>query len=579
MRRSLHGLLDSGEVTARFSDIFALQARRVRAALTTRLVLYGATAGALSAAAGAIGLAALGRPVFAAFALLAIGTAAAAVVAGRRRWSDSDVALFLDARLGANEAITTALGCGGDDDVANHVARVAEEALSGANARTVRPRILSRAHAVLPVALVVAVLAPRFVPAPRAPAPAPRASERVRVTLGELARVEELKTLTARTADERARREALAAKARALAERAATGVDRREALDALAKLREGVNAERAGLRTSAAGREAAARALAQNPEMQAAAEAIRRADPVALDREMERLASSLEKRSRQAALAGLDAAREAALAKGDGELAESLDEQKRLLKRRAEPSEALRELSRLLGDALPKDAGRALARLDRQSGASANALAEALASAVEGLTQAERERLAAALAAQAAGAQSESVLSKEDIERLAKALGSPEGVEALRRELEALARTPHSDASLRERAVAAVDLALAGAEGHVASAGAAAAGTPGGNQSAGEANGGKDEGGGPGTHGGETPPLAVSSFPSRAPGAPMGGIPIGQVPGVSPALPVAVRPSPRAEALEAARPRELGAVERSNVPREYREQVGRYFAP
>jgi hypothetical protein len=59
----------------------------------------------------------------------------------------------------------------------------------------------------------------------------------------------------------------------------------------------------------------------------------------------------------------------------------------------------------------------------------------------------------------------------------------------------------------------------------------------------------------------------------------MGGIPIGQIPGVSPALPVAVRPLPRAEALEAARPRELGAVERSNVPREYREQVGRYFAP
>lgn len=562
----------------RFSDLFAARARRVRAALAARLVLDGATAGAAATAAAAVALAALGRPIFGAFAPLGAGIAAATAVAIRRRWSDSDVALFLDARLGSNEAITTAVGSDGDGDVATHVAAMAVQALSPSSARTVRPRILFRVHAVLPLALAVAVLAPRFVPRPAVVAPAPKASQHVRVQLQELKQVDELKRLAARTADEHARREALAGRAKALAERAAKGVDRRDALDALAKLRESVNTERATLRTSAAGREAAARALSQHPETGAAAEALRRADVVAFDREMERIARSLEQRSRKAALTALSRAREAALAQKDGELAEILDEQRRLLKRREEPSEVLRELSRLLGDALPKDRGRALSRLDRQSGTNANNLAEALASAVQGLTKAERERLAEALTQQAAGAQSESVLSKDDLERLAKALASPEGIEALRRELKALSETPASDASLRERALAAIDLAIAGAESRVASAGPASA-NPGEGQGTSEANGAKDEGGGPGTHGGATPPLAVSSFPARAQGAPLGGIPIGQVPGVSPALPVAVQHLPRREALEAARPRELGAVERSNVPREYREQVGRYFAP
>jgi hypothetical protein len=565
-------------VQPRFSDLFATRARRVRAALAARFVLHGATAGAAATALAALALAALGRPIFAAFALLGAGIAAAAAVAMRRRWSDSDVALFLDARLGSNEAITTAVGSDGDGDVATHVAAMAVRALSPSSARTVRPRILFPAHALLPLALGVAMLAPRFVPPPAVVAPRPKASQHVRVQLEELKQIDDLKTLAARTADERARREALAERAKALADRVAKGVDRRDALDALAKLRESVNAERAALRTSAAGREAAARALSQHPETEAAADALRRADVVAFDREMERIARSLEQRSRRAAVAGLSRAREAALAQKDGELAEILDEQRRLLKRREEPSQALRELSRLLGNALPQDRGRALSRLDRQSGTNANSLAEALASAVEGLTKAERERLAEALARQAAGAQSESVLSKNDLERLAKALATPAGIEALRRELKALGDTPASDASLRERALAAIDLAIAGAESRVANAGPASTG-PGEGRGPSEANGAKDEGGGPGTHGGETPPLAVSSFPARAQGAPLGGIPIGQVPGVSPAQPVAVQPLPRREALEAARPRELGAVERSNVPREYREQVGRYFAP
>jgi hypothetical protein len=564
--------------------VFESRARRVRGALATRHVLDAAAVGTAAAALGAVGLVALGRPRWTALALTLVGVATGLVVARLRRFSDTDVALFVDARLGSSEVVTSALATTGDASVRMQVESVAVRALGDASARAITPRIFFARHAALPLALLAIAAAPWVVPMRDIPRPPAHSAPRVALPLDELRRVEALKDLAARTDAERARRAALAERARALAERAEKGMDKRDALDALGKLRDSVEGERAEKRTSDAARRAAARALAKSPDLGTAADALRRADLVAFDAEMDRLARALEADARKTALAALDEAREAAIARGDRALAGALDEQQHLLKKRAADSEALRELSRLLGDALPKDVERKLSRLERNTSESSEAIAEAMANAVEGLTKEQRERLAQALAASAAGMQGDAALSKADLDALAKALKSNEGREALRRALKELADGKESTDSAAERALAAAGMAIGAAESRVA--GEAAGGDTGGSREEGagettgaEANGGGTRGGGDGQHAGSTPPVAGSSFAARAAGTPLGGIPIGPAPGLSPATGATLPARPRTSALETARAHEVGAVERSNVPREYREQVGRYFAP
>jgi hypothetical protein len=73
--------------------------------------------------------------------------------------------------------------------------------------------------------------------------------------------------------------------------------------------------------------------------------------------------------------------------------------------------------------------------------------------------------------------------------------------------------------------------------------------------------------------------VAGKELQARAQGHAVGGIPLGAE-GFSPARvgnTNDVVPSPGA--LEAARPSQMSAVEGAFVPKEYREQVGRYFAP
>ncbi|HVW26102.1 MAG TPA: hypothetical protein VHC69_12085 [Polyangiaceae bacterium] len=569
---------------APFRDLFDRAARRVRVALGARRVLDAAVVGTAAAAVASVALAALGKPAWPALALALAGACYGAVTAKMRRFGDADVALFVDARLGSGEAVVSALSPVADEAVQEQLASVAARTLSSADRRAVVPRIFFVRHAVLPVALLVVAFAPRFVPAKRPPLKAERPAERVKASLEELRRVEALKDIAARTEAERARRSAIADKARALAERAAKGMAKRDALDALGKLRDSVEAERAENRTNDGARRAAARALAKAPDLHAAADALRRADLVAFDAEMDRLARTLEADARKTAIAALDEAREAAVARGDGELAGALDEQQRLLKRRAADSESLRELSRLLGDALPKDVERKLARLDRSSKES-EAIAEAMASAVEGLTKEERERLARALAARASAMQGENQLSKAELVALANALKAQEAREALRRALKELADGEKSTESAGEEALAAASMAIGVAEARVA--GNAGAGDDangngqgqGAGDTNGDTNGGTNRGGADGPHAGSTPEVAGSSFTSRASGSPLGGVPIGPAPGSSPPIAATLPAREHTAALSAARAGEVGAVERSNVPREYREQVRRYFAP
>lgn len=99
---------------SRFQEVFSKWAGRVRRRLALGLVLTGAAVG-LAAGAGAAAAAwklreGAVRPWTAAGGLL--GAAAGAVIARRRRLSDTEVALYLDGKLGANEVVATAVELG-----------------------------------------------------------------------------------------------------------------------------------------------------------------------------------------------------------------------------------------------------------------------------------------------------------------------------------------------------------------------------------------------------------------------------------------------------------------------------------
>jgi hypothetical protein len=569
-------------------------------------VLDGASVGALAGALAGVAPWLLGRGVAIPAGLVVVGAGVlgGVVLAVRERWSDGDVALFLDARLTRNEAISTALegadpapgGAAIDGaraaapdrrelalDVAREVESLAVAALTSADARRAVPPRRRRWHAALPLGL--AALAALPVLPPRAPTAASEhpATDTLRAGFTALHRVEALRELPATSLDEKRKLEALANDARALREKAERGVERKEALDALARLRDALDADRGELSATRnrAGLEAAVAALSRHAETRAAARALGDADVVALDRETRRLADAAEAEARDVARKTLEEAAKAAREHGAEDVGRLLDGQKRLLERRAAESAAMRELSRLLGDALPEGARQSLQRLDRMTDGQREAMAEALVDALEGLTEEERRRVADALRRSAEGMQGENAAPGEELGRLAKALDTKAGREQLRAALKRLAQGEGTEEGRRERAMEMARLGVAEAE-REATGGAPGKGAPGASRSGGsgsQSGTGNDQGGGHGQHGGQTPDVAASALPAHATGTAQGGIPIGPGPGTAPPVAAEAAGSPGVEALRAVGPKEVGAVERSDVPQEYREQVGRYFSP
>jgi hypothetical protein len=142
-----------------FGPLFARWSRRVRARLALRHVLGGAALGLVLGAGASAALwktrhGAL-RPAGAALGVL--GAAAGAAMARRKRWADGDVALYLDARLGADEAISTAVEMEekpreGAEGARAVVVSQAAGALSRATPQAVRAPLFKPWHAALPLA-------------------------------------------------------------------------------------------------------------------------------------------------------------------------------------------------------------------------------------------------------------------------------------------------------------------------------------------------------------------------------------------------------------------------------------------
>jgi hypothetical protein len=591
-----------------FRRAFSNLARRVRRRQALRQALTGAAFGLGLGALGALGLWALRLGELRPFAagLGALGAAAGAVLASRRRWSESDVALYLDARLGSHETLTTALAAQGSDEPALvHVLERATSVLGSADPERVKPKLWSRLHAGVPVS-VAAIAAISWLPLPPAKQLPPAAPGAERIHIGNLKgleRIEALGRLKGQNPAQDERLKQLADQAKKLREALAKGLEKREALSEIAKLRDGIAAERLKLgdRQNRPGLDAALRAFGTNRALKDAQQALSNGDLTAFDDEMQKLANRAESSDRQAAKDALEEAAKEARAKGAKGLADALDAQKKSFERRESRAEALRELAQALKGKLSPEAQQDLKEFGQSGSPEAQRhLEEGLERALEGLTPEERKRLAERMQKQLEGADgSASPMTKRQLEDLAKQLAKPGGVESLKQQLRDLAKPEPSDDAQREQGLGDADRGGAQAERGMGAMplpmdgdgnGEGAPGTPPGGDgnpgSGGKAD--KSGNGGPGSshdtgtgdHHGATPEIAGNALRSKADarmqaGAPMHGATLGRAP---------ARAGETADqvgtgSLGQARETEVGAVDHADIPEEYREQVGRYFEP
>ncbi len=273
-----------------FRKAFHSLATRVHRRHAGRLALTGASLGLSLGALAALGLWALRwgewRPWSA--GLGALGAIVGALLAHRRRWSETDVALYLDARLASAETLTTALAAQGASEPAfAHVLERASGVLSSADPERVKPRLWSRFHALLPAALAAIALV-SLLPLRPVPPPAPGApgAERVQIeNLKGLERIEALGHLPGQNPEQEERLRQLAEQAKKLREALAKGLEKREALSEIAKLRDGIAAERLKLgdRQNRPGLDAALRAFSNNPALHDAHKALGNGDLTAFD--------------------------------------------------------------------------------------------------------------------------------------------------------------------------------------------------------------------------------------------------------------------------------------------------------
>jgi len=572
-------------------------------------VLSGAAWGSAFGALAALGAWALRlgelRPVTLGFGVA--GALIGGVVAARQRWTESEVALYLDARLAGAETVTTALHA--EAEVTPALAFVVGRAthlLGKADPKRLSPRVLSRVHALLPVALgaIVWVSILPLPPAPPAPPQAPGA-ERVKLDhLQGLERIEALEHLPGRTPEQDARLKALAEQARKLRADLAKGLEKREALSEISKLRDGIAAEqlKLGDQQNRAGLDAALGAFGKNQALRSAQKALGDGDLTAFDDEMQKLAKRVETSDREAAKEALEEAAKAAREKGAKGLADALDAERRLFGKREDQSQALRELAESMKGKLSPEALEDLKEFGRSGDPKAERqLNEALEKALEGLSPEERKRLAERLQKQLeAGGDSANPLSKKQLEALAKKLSGPEGADALREQLRELTKPLPSDDAQREQGLGDAErggrdaarglgaLPMPSDDGGPSSGGppgksgkSGDAGKPGsGGDASGKGGTGTHHDSGQGDHAGSTPEVKSKELRAKAdarmlPGAPMQGATLGRAP---------ARAGETANqlgtgTLGSVGQTEVGAVDHSDIPEEYREQVGRYFEP
>lgn len=602
---ALASATDSNIPSAAFEARFRAWARRVRARAALRTALTGLGVGAALGVAAALcahfGRLADARP-WVAVGLAGAGLGVGLVEARRRRWSDAEVALYLDARWGSAETITTALDLGRRSSPppgAEVALSQAVELLERGDRSSAEPRILSRAQLLIPLA-ALAGIGIAFLPPPPAEASAPQAPGSDIVKLEKLAgldRIEALERLGGTTPEERERLKRIAEEARKLRAELKKGVERREALAALAKLRDDIAAERLKLgdASNRAALDAALAELERKGALKQAAKALGEGDLVAFDEEMQRLANTLEKADREAAKEALEQAAKAARQKGSEALARALERERQKLEQAEAKAEALRELARELAGSLDAEGKKALEDYGETGSLEAQRkLTEALERALRRLSEEERKRLAENLKRRAdSGTGKMTPMTRAELEELARRLSEKDADRLLEEQLRKLAERNPSEDAARERALDDADRGGAEAQrglGAVPLPGGAQPGPsneqpgvgsnqksdPAGQSGQGGPGSGKDEG--TADHSGETRALDGKELRSKAEGKLLPGGALHEATlGRAPARPGETANERGAGALGSVGRIEIGAVEGTDIPEEYREQVGRYF--
>ena len=578
---------------------FGRAARKVRGRLWLRRVLTG-TAMGLAAGAAAAGVSwwfrqGELRPLAAVLGLL--GGVLGAVIASRKRWSDEHVALYLDEKLGSREQIVTALGLRSQtSDAAQHLKSSAAAALGKGLASLTGPKVLDAPQLLGPLgAAAIAWLA--LAPLPPAPKlEAPPGVERVqRGDVKGLERIEALRDQRGRNPEDERRLRALADEAKRLRSDIGQGMEKREALSRMAKLRDAVAELRSefGNEQNRPGLEAAIGALAQHPELRRAARALGDGDLTEFDREMQRLANQAESEARESAKQALEEAERAAREKGAPALADALEQQKEAFGKRAAEAEALRELGEALKGQMDPEALEDLKEFGSSGDPeAARRLSEAMGKALAKLSDEERRRLAEQLKEQLdqSPGSAASPMTKQEMEDLARRLASSEGQKELEQRLRDMANPKPTPEGQRDGALDDAERGLGEAE-----RGLGGVPVPMQGESPGPGQGGPQspdtgdaQNGGPGSrkdsgtgkHEGESkkidaPELRSKANVPRSGTGPMHAATLGRAP---------ARPGDTANqrgtgSLGSVAPTEIGAVEQSEVPEEYREHVGRYFEP
>jgi hypothetical protein len=314
---------------------------------------------------------------------------------------------------------------------------------------------------------------------------------------------------------------------------------------------------------------------------------------------MQRLANQAEKQARESAKRALAEAERAAREKGAPGLADAMKEQRDAFDKRAAEAEALRQLGEALAGKLDPEALEDLKEFGQGGDPkAARRLAEAMGKALSQLSEEERKRLAEQLKKQldqspgGAG----SPMTKEELEEMARRLASPEGQKQLEEQLRRMANPERAREAERDGALGDAERGLSDAERGLGVMPVPMAGPGGQGESPGNGNSpgqgqGQGQGnqpGGPGSHhdtgtGDHTgqsqaltaPELRSKANVQRSGVGPMHAATLGRAP---------ARPGDTANqrgtgSLGSVAPGEIGAVEQSEVPEEYREHVGRYFEP
>jgi hypothetical protein len=547
-----------------------------------------------------------------------VGAAVGFIASRRRRWSDAEVALFLDERLATDEAITTAV----EQDDHAVVLSIATRALGDSRGtKRVGPVLFRPVHLVAPIAaaaLVVIARAP-LPPAPLASAPPGSAIVRLR-DVESLEKVAELGNAEARDPAQKERLDRIAKDAEKLRQDLQRGLEKREAQDRLAHLRDQIAAERLSLGDGErrAGLESAVSKLEESDATKGAARALGDHDLAAMDAEMERLANQREKQDRELAKKQLEDAAEAARKNGAQDVAKALEEEKKLTGERGNRADLLKDLAKAMdGSGTESDEVKRDADAFGKSGRDKDAekLADAMGKALEKLSPEERKRLADKLRDQMKSGGG-GAGDQQDLKDLADELSTPEGQKKLEQELKDLAGDDtEGSESKRQHGLDDAEKGTDDAEGDIdgegqGKGGESGKGQPGEQDGTGEGHGEQGSGDGAGSghvpipipmngsggnaqgsggshdvgggdHGaGSHGPVDADTLRSRAhgrlnKGSAMPGTVTGLVPGHAGGT-ANVRGTGE---LRTVGPHEVDGVDHSDVPEEYREQVRQYFQP